>query len=169
MKADFSIRERQVAELLEQKLANKEIADRLNISERTVKAHVSAILAKAGVPSRHELPTVARDVEWFAAWWARLPERMREMLQRFAQDWTTTEIAAVSGHNSRYGSNIVVQKIRRLLTASGLRGRGQVMRLLLLARLYADCGEPPQMKKENKRGRSWCGAPRLSVVTRKAG
>jgi DNA-binding CsgD family transcriptional regulator len=169
MNAALTLRERQVAELIEQGLANKEIAGRLNIGVNTAKFHVSKILAKNGVQSRHELPTVARDVEWFRGWWKRLPEPMQEMLQRFAQDWTTPEIAAYSGHHSKCGAQIAVQKIRRLLTASGLRGRGQMMRLLLLAKLYADCGEPPQVKKESKRGRSWGGARQLAVVRRKAG
>ncbi|HXU20708.1 MAG TPA: helix-turn-helix transcriptional regulator, partial [Verrucomicrobiae bacterium] len=36
-------------------LANKEVADRLHISERTVKFHVSNLLAKFGVRRRADL------------------------------------------------------------------------------------------------------------------
>lgn len=47
-------REREVLQLIGQGLANKMIADRLHISEHTVKFHVSAIYAKLGVASRTE-------------------------------------------------------------------------------------------------------------------
>lgn len=40
-------------------LRNKEIADRLNITERTVKNHVTQIIAKLGVKNRTEAVTVA--------------------------------------------------------------------------------------------------------------
>ena len=45
-------RETEVLRLLAQGQANKEIGRTLNISEKTVKTHVSSILAKLGVPSR---------------------------------------------------------------------------------------------------------------------
>jgi DNA-binding NarL/FixJ family response regulator len=48
-------RERQVLELAAQGLTNKEIADRLDISWRTVKVHVSNILSKLRLESRREL------------------------------------------------------------------------------------------------------------------
>jgi DNA-binding NarL/FixJ family response regulator len=47
-------RERQVLQLLAQGLANKQIAASLNISEHTVKFHVSGIYAKLGAASRTE-------------------------------------------------------------------------------------------------------------------
>ena len=47
-------REVQVLELLAEGLANKAIADRLRISDQTVKFHVAAILAKLGVANRTE-------------------------------------------------------------------------------------------------------------------
>jgi DNA-binding CsgD family transcriptional regulator len=48
-------RESEVAELLVQGLSDSAIAERLVISRRTAEHHVSSILAKAGVRSRHEL------------------------------------------------------------------------------------------------------------------
>ena len=47
-------REVQVLELLAEGLANKAIADRLGISDQTVKFHVAAILGKLGVANRTE-------------------------------------------------------------------------------------------------------------------
>lgn len=48
-------REREVAELLIRGLATDEVAQRLTISRHTVRDHVKAIFAKAGVSSRPEL------------------------------------------------------------------------------------------------------------------
>lgn len=47
-------REREVLELLAQGLPNKQIADRLGISDHTVKFHVNAITNKLGAQSRTE-------------------------------------------------------------------------------------------------------------------
>jgi len=48
----LSRREQETAELLRQRLTNKEIAARLNLSEQTVKNHVHCILRKLGVANR---------------------------------------------------------------------------------------------------------------------
>jgi len=45
-------RETEVLRLLAKGLANKEIAQELSIGNRTVKSHISSILAKLGVQSR---------------------------------------------------------------------------------------------------------------------
>ncbi len=44
--------------------SNKQIADTLCVAETTVKAHVSAILAKLGVPSRVQAILLVRDVDF---------------------------------------------------------------------------------------------------------
>jgi two-component system, NarL family, nitrate/nitrite response regulator NarL len=51
---DLTGREREVLSLVAAGLANKQIAQRLKISEHTVKFHVAAILAKLGAQSRTE-------------------------------------------------------------------------------------------------------------------
>lgn len=53
--AELSRREQEVLDALLENLANKEIAARLNISERTVKFHVSNLLTKFGVRRRADL------------------------------------------------------------------------------------------------------------------
>lgn len=51
----LSERERQVARMVAGGASNKEIADRLAIAERTVKAHLTAIFEKTGVRDRLQL------------------------------------------------------------------------------------------------------------------
>ena len=55
----LTAREREVLELLSQGLSNKQIARRLQISEHTVKFHVSSIYAKLGAGSRTEAVSLA--------------------------------------------------------------------------------------------------------------
>ena len=57
--ARLSRREKEVIQGLLDNLSNKEIASRLNISERTVKFHVSNILQKYGVRRRADLIVLA--------------------------------------------------------------------------------------------------------------
>jgi DNA-binding NarL/FixJ family response regulator len=54
-------REQEVLALMAQGLQNKEIASQLVIGERTVKFHVSAILAKLGAGNRTEAVHMARQ------------------------------------------------------------------------------------------------------------
>ncbi|MEV4318809.1 AAA family ATPase [Actinocrispum sp. NPDC049592] len=51
----LSRRETEVAELIAQALSNKQIAERLVLSERTVESHVSNILTKLGAANRMEI------------------------------------------------------------------------------------------------------------------
>jgi DNA-binding NarL/FixJ family response regulator len=50
--ADLTPREREVLALVRQGLANKQIARRLGISERTVKAHLTSVFSRIGVVDR---------------------------------------------------------------------------------------------------------------------
>src|SRR5213593_3798896 len=52
-------REWEVLELLRSGASNAQIAERLSITERTVKFHVSEILSKLGVGSREEAARIA--------------------------------------------------------------------------------------------------------------
>jgi DNA-binding CsgD family transcriptional regulator len=58
----LSHRQQEVLGAVLQNLSNKEIGTKLNISERTVKFHVSALLRKFEVPSRVSLMRTALDL-----------------------------------------------------------------------------------------------------------
>jgi DNA-binding CsgD family transcriptional regulator len=60
----LSRREREVLQEVLQAFSNKEIAEKVHISVRTVKFHVSALLAKFGVASRMDL--MRKTVDFFS-------------------------------------------------------------------------------------------------------
>ena len=59
--AALSVRERQVLALISDGLSNTDIAERLNISEKTVRNHASNVFDKLGVWSRAQAIVFARD------------------------------------------------------------------------------------------------------------
>lgn len=63
----MTLREREITALICLKLTNQEIADRLVISQETVKTHVRRVLTKLGLPSRLELRHLFADWD-FSLW-----------------------------------------------------------------------------------------------------
>jgi non-specific serine/threonine protein kinase len=57
----FTARQRQVVQLIAQGLSNVEIADRLDISPRTAKAHSDILRMKLGVARRRQIPAAFRE------------------------------------------------------------------------------------------------------------
>ena len=64
----LSPRERQVAALLANGLTNRQIAERLVVSQRTVAAHIEHILEKLGFASRHQVGVWAAEHGLQAEW-----------------------------------------------------------------------------------------------------
>ena len=61
--ASLSPQQFRVLVLVAQGLLNKQIADRLDVQERTVKAHLSAIFDRLGVRNRTQAGVVLRELE----------------------------------------------------------------------------------------------------------
>ena len=59
----LTAREQETAELLAKGCSNKEIARQLDITERTVKSHVGAMLEKLGVRDRLQLSLIINGIE----------------------------------------------------------------------------------------------------------
>jgi ATP/maltotriose-dependent transcriptional regulator MalT len=55
-------RQRQVVALIAAGYSNDEVAERLEISPRTAKAHSDALRQKLGVPRRRQIPAAYRQV-----------------------------------------------------------------------------------------------------------
>jgi DNA-binding NarL/FixJ family response regulator len=62
----LTARERKIIDLVEQGLSNKEIADKLSISDSTVRHHLTSIFDKVGVPNRQKLLVHAHQVRGWA-------------------------------------------------------------------------------------------------------
>ena len=71
----LTARELEVLALLAADLRNAEIAARLHIAEKTAGHHVSAVLAKLGVRSRHEAARVAAERQILHGDGERAPRR----------------------------------------------------------------------------------------------
>jgi DNA-binding CsgD family transcriptional regulator len=60
-RGDLTTRETEVLQYLAKGLRNREIGERLYISERTVARHMTAVLSKLGVPTRTAAVEAARE------------------------------------------------------------------------------------------------------------
>ena len=61
---DLTAREREVLALVSEGLSNKQIAQRLEVAEKTVKTHVSSVLAKLRVKGRTQAALYAKERGW---------------------------------------------------------------------------------------------------------
>lgn len=76
-KSVLSDREKEIARLISEGVSNKEIADKLFISENTVKVHVKNILKKLELRNRQQLAAFTAVQNWTTAGEGRKPEKYR--------------------------------------------------------------------------------------------
>src|SRR6266511_854857 len=122
-RAGVTRRELEVLRCLVQRLSNREVADRLSVSVRTVESHVSSLLAKLGAGSRAELAALgAALLDQAARPATNLPSRLTSFVGRARE---LEEVAALLGSG-------------RLLTLTGPAGTGKTRLALEVARTTAD-------------------------------
>lgn len=71
--ASLTPREKQIAELISLGSSNRRIAEKLSISERTVKAHLGVIFKKIGIKDRLQLALYINKYHQIAATWPLKP------------------------------------------------------------------------------------------------
>jgi predicted ATPase/DNA-binding CsgD family transcriptional regulator len=121
-RAGVTEREAEVLSAVAERLNNREIADRLYISRRTVESHISALLRKLGVTDRAALVEVGAEISRTARIGTALPVPLTSFVGRERE---TDEIAALlQGH--------------RLLTLTGPAGAGKTRLALHVAAAITD-------------------------------
>ena len=116
-RAGVTEREAEVLSAVAERLHNREIADRLYISVRTVESHISALLRKLGVADRAALVEVAAEIGQAAQIGTALPVPLTSFVGRERE---TEEIAALLQDH-------------RLLTLTGPAGAGKTRLALHVA------------------------------------
>ena len=116
-RAGVTEREAEVLSAVAQRLHNREIADRLYISVRTVESHISALLRKLGVTDRAALVEVGAE------------------LGRVAQPGTALPVPLTSfvGRERETGEIAGLLQSHRLLTLTGPAGAGKTRLALRVA------------------------------------
>ncbi|WP_028643677.1 LuxR C-terminal-related transcriptional regulator [Nocardioides sp. URHA0020] len=126
-------REREVARLVADGASNRQVARRLRLSENTVRAHVSRVLAAFGVATRAELPRAMADGTSYAAPSCSLDAltpRQREVAELVAEGLGNAKIAQRLGISAR----TVDKHVTSILLCWGLSGRTAIAREVVAAR-----------------------------------
>lgn len=126
-------REREVFELMRDRLTDREIGDRLFISPRTVEVHVANVVAKLGVANRRDAAAVAARLEFGIEHSAasipgrhggveigELTVRERDVLRHLVDGLTDREIA----EHLRISRRTVSKHVEGILAKLGVRSRG---------------------------------------------
>lgn len=99
--AGLSAREAEVARCVAEGASNREIATRLHVSEHTVRAHVSRVLAAFGVATRAALPAVAGVVPGATGPRPALTARQAEVARLVADGLSNRTISDLLGVSPR--------------------------------------------------------------------
>ena len=111
-------REQEILWLVADHLRNREIAERLFLSERTVESHVSSLLSKLGLPDRHALVQAASQLRSRPGARSALPEPLSSFIGRGTEIGELRELVAA----------------HRLVTLTGPTGSGKTRLALEIAR-----------------------------------
>jgi DNA-binding CsgD family transcriptional regulator len=116
-------REREVLVLLLEKLQNKEIAARANLSERTVKFHMGALFRKTGAGNRHQLEMWAQGRDLASPFaqdgWELLSDKQQAIAFLVAEGKTLDEI----GTSCSVSKTTVTTELRIALASLRLPNR----------------------------------------------
>jgi predicted ATPase/DNA-binding CsgD family transcriptional regulator len=122
VRAGITERETEVLSAVAERLHNREIADRLYISVRTVESHISALLRKLGVADRAALVEVGTELGRAAQPGTALPVPLTSFVGRERETDEITEL--LQGH--------------RLVTLTGPAGAGKTRLALQVAASVAE-------------------------------
>lgn len=122
--AGLSPREAEVARCVVEGASNREIAERLHVSEHTVRAHVSRVLAAFGVATRAALPSVAGVVRGAEGPRPALTARQAEVACLVADGLSNRAIGERLGVSPR----TVEKHVGDILTRWDLPGRTAIAR-----------------------------------------
>jgi predicted ATPase/DNA-binding CsgD family transcriptional regulator len=115
-------REAEVLAAVSERLRNREIADRLNVSVRTVESHIAALLRKLGVPDRAALAEVGVEIRRIVRTDAAL----------------STPLTSLVGRQREISELTALVDAHRLVTLIGPGGVGKTRLALRLAAVHAD-------------------------------
>jgi DNA-binding NarL/FixJ family response regulator len=122
-------REREVARLVADGASNRQVARGLRISENTVRAHVSRVLAAFGIATRAELPRAMAELPSYGATppvpaGSALTPRQREVAELVAEGLGNAQIADRLGISAR----TVDKHVTSILMRWRLSGRTAIAR-----------------------------------------
>src|SRR5262245_47881999 len=115
-------READILSAVAERLRNREIADRLHVSVRTVESHVGALMRKLGVADRAALVELGVELRRSARTELELPAPLTSLVGR---DEEVAALAELVG-------------TRRLITLVGSAGVGKTRLALSVAAAHAD-------------------------------
>src|SRR5262245_5464922 len=121
-RAGVTVREAEVLWAVSERMRNREIAERLHLSVRTVESHIAALLRKLGVPDRVALAETGAQLRRTAGTDSALPTPLTSLVGRENE---TTEL-------------IELLATRRLITLIGPGGVGKTRLALRVANLGAE-------------------------------